>query len=147
MQRLYGNEYPFFLSRDEQSDLGDALKSVGGTEGIKLTIHDPFLWRAFNPGVPFPQGGCQAANTMISISPDGGVYPCPSLPVRIGDMGGTASLKEIIASPAKKEFRSRLLTAPEKCSDCLELPVCRGGCRGRAFVMYGSIDEIDSACR
>lgn len=147
MQRLYGGETPFFLSKDEQIELRDALKSAGGTDGINLTIHDPFLWRAFNPDIPFPQGGCQAANTMITISPDGGVYPCPTLPVRIGELGGLTTLKTIIASPAKKEFRSRLLTAPEMCGGCRELPECRGGCRGRAYVMYGSLDGVDDACK
>ena len=82
-----------------------SLEEIGGVVGLRLTIHDPFLWRAFNPGIPFPQGGCQAANTMIAISPDRGVYPCPTLPVRLGELD-SLSLKQIIASPAKKEFRS-----------------------------------------
>lgn len=146
MQRLYNGEAPFFLSRDEQDELERALAAVGGTEGINVTIHDPFLWRPFNPGVSFPQGGCQAANTMIAISPDGGVYPCPSLPVRLGEIGAT-SLKEIVASTGKKEFRRRLLLDPEGCRDCRELAECRGGCRGRGYVMHGTLDGMDEACR
>lgn len=146
MQRLYGSEAPFLLTRDEQAELRDALRSAGGTDGINLTIHDPFVWRAFNPGIPFPQGGCQAANTMISISPDGGVYPCPALPVRLGELGGVATLKDIITSDVKKEFRSRLLTTSEMCAACHELPECKGGCRGRAYVMHGSWDGLDDAC-
>ncbi|HEX5772863.1 MAG TPA: GeoRSP system SPASM domain protein [Geomobilimonas sp.] len=146
MQRLYSGEAPFFLSRDEQEELERELSAVGGTEGINFTIHDPFLWRPFNPGVPFPQGGCQAANTMIAISPDGGVYPCPSLPVRLGEIGAM-SLREIIASPEKKEFRRRLLLDPEECRHCRELAECRGGCRGRAYVMHGTLDGMDEACR
>ncbi|GFE56422.1 GeoRSP system SPASM domain protein [Geobacter sp. AOG1] len=146
MQRLYNGEAPFLLSRDEQGELERELAASGGTEGINLTIHDPFLWRSFNPGVPFPQGGCQAANTMIAISPDGGVYPCPSLPVRLGKIGAR-SLKEIIASSEKREFRRRLLLDPEGCRDCRELAECRGGCRGRAYVMHGTLDGIDEACR
>ena len=146
MQRLYSGETPFFLSRDEQEELERELSVAGGTEGINITIHDPFLWRSFNPGVPFPQGGCQAANTMIAISPDGGVYPCPSLPVRLGEIGAM-SLKEIIASPEKKEFRRRLLLDPEECRNCRELAECRGGCRGRAYVMHGTLDARDEACR
>ena len=86
MQRLYHGEKPFLLNRKDQAELEDSLAAVGEVGGLRLTIHDPFLWRAFNPGIPFPQGGCQAANTMIAISPDGGVYPCPTLPERLGDI-------------------------------------------------------------
>lgn len=57
MQRLYCENKPFLLTKAEQKELGSALAAVGGTNDLKLTIHDPFLWRAFNPGVPFPQGG------------------------------------------------------------------------------------------
>lgn len=145
MQRLYGGEPPFFLTVREQRELAEALDAAGGVAGLNLTIHDPFLWRAFNPGVPFPQGGCQAANTMIAISPDGGVYPCPSLPVRLGTVG-SQSLKEIIASASKKEVRRQLLAHPGACRECGELVECRGGCRGRAYVMHQSLEGEDPAC-
>jgi GeoRSP system SPASM domain protein len=145
MQRLYNGEEPFLLDSNEQRLLEKALIAVGGVAGIRLTIHDPFLWRAFNPGIPFPQGGCQAANTMIAISPDGGVYPCPTLPERLGTVG-VASLKSIITSPAKRELRNKILKYPVECSRCLEIDVCRGGCRGRSYVKYKSFDGIDDAC-
>lgn len=145
MQRLFGGEASFFLTMKEQRELTVALEAAGGTGGLTLTIHDPFLWRAFNPGVPFPQGGCQAANTMLAIAPDGGVYPCPTLPVRLGTVG-SASLKEIIASSAKKELRHRLLERPAACGGCGDLSECRGGCRGRAYVMHDSLEAEDPAC-
>jgi GeoRSP system SPASM domain protein len=145
MQRLYAGEDPFLLNKSEQKLLERSLAAVGGTSGLHLTIHDPFLWRAFNPDIPFPQGGCQAANTMIAISSDGGVYPCPTFPERIGDIG-SLSLKEIITSPAKKELRRKIVCKPAACSDCLEIAVCRGGCRGRSLVSYGSLDGLDDAC-
>jgi GeoRSP system SPASM domain protein len=146
MQRLYNNEVPFFITRLEQLELADHLSKIGGVKDLSLTIHDPFLWRAFNPGIPFPQAGCQAANTMIAISPDGGVFPCPSLPVRLANIGHK-SLKEIILSTEKKEFRRRLLTPPGDCCDCAEISICRGGCRGRGLVQEGSLNGIDKACR
>jgi len=146
MQRLYNEDRPFLLSKDGQKELERALAETGGTKDLKLTIHDPFLWRAFNPGVPFPQGGCQAANTMIAISPEGGVYPCPTLPVRLGELG-VASLQDILASPRKKDFRRSLLLHPQACRECHEVAECKGGCRGRAYVMHGSLDGIDDSCR
>lgn len=146
MQRLYNKEEPFLLGRSDQKILEIALKAVGGVDGLPITIHDPFLWRAFNPEIPFPQGGCQAANTMIAIGSDWGVYPCPTLPVRLGKIGST-SLKEIIKSSAKKELRSRILNTPAACYDCLEVALCKGGCRGRSYVKHDSFDGVDDACR
>jgi GeoRSP system SPASM domain protein len=146
MQRLCTDKNPFFLSKYEQEELERALAVIGGAQDLKLTIHDPFLWRPFNPGVPFPQGGCQAANTMIAISSDGGVYPCPTLPVRLGELGA-ASLQDILASRCKKDFRRSLLLHPEACRDCADVAECKGGCRGRAYVMHNSLDGVDDSCR
>jgi GeoRSP system SPASM domain protein len=146
MQRLYHAEAPFMLTKAEQAELQSALAAAGGIDGVNLTIHDPFLWKAFNPLVPFPQAGCQAANTMISIANDGGVYPCPSLPVRLGTIGET-TLKEIVGCSAKKDFRKMLLDPPADCGECPEVAICRGGCRGRAYVQQGTLNGIDSACR
>lgn len=146
MQRLYNKEKPFMLTKAEQKELEMALSAVGGTKDLKLTIHDPFLWKAFNPGVPFPQGGCQAANTMIAISTDAGVYPCPTLPVRLGVLGDE-SLRDILASSRKKDFRRSLLLHPDACRECPEIAECKGGCRGRSYVMHGSLDDIDDSCR
>jgi len=146
MQRLYNHETPFLISGNEQQELSNLLSEAGGVKDLNLTIHDPFLWRAFNPGIPFPQAGCQAANTMIAIAPDGGVYPCPTLPVRLGIIGEN-SLREIILSSDKKDFRRKLLSPPAGCLDCPDVSICRGGCRGRALVLEGSLDGIDAACK
>jgi GeoRSP system SPASM domain protein len=145
MQRLYTGEPPYAISREEQRELAASLAYVGAGEGLEMTIHDPFLWRSFNPGIQFPQGGCQAANTMMAIAPNGGVYPCPALPVDLGRIGEN-TLKEIIASTKKKEFRSGLLQFPTECRGCSELDECRGGCRGRSCAQYGTIDRTDPAC-
>ncbi|HLO27364.1 MAG TPA: SPASM domain-containing protein, partial [Geobacteraceae bacterium] len=145
MQRLYHGESPFLLDSEEQRVLAESLAAAGGVAGMDLTIHDPFLWRAFNPGVPFPQGGCQAANTMLAIAPNCDVYPCPTLPVRLGAIG-EASLKEIAVSAEKKEFRRELLEHPAGCRGCPELAGCRGGCRGRSYAIHGSLAGADPAC-
>lgn len=145
MQRLYGGEQAFMLTRPEQRRLSTLLEGAGGGDGLDLTIHDPFLWRAFYPERPFPQAGCQAANTMLAIGPDLGVYPCPTLPVPLGTLG-SLGLKEIATSPEKREFRRKLTMLPAGCDGCGESDVCRGGCRGRGYCLHGSLDGIDDAC-
>jgi len=144
MQRLYGDEPPFIPAAHEQSRLTELLAGLDYS-AMRLTIHDPFLWRAFNPTSPFPGGGCQAANTMLAISPDGTVYPCPTLPLVLGNLHAS-TLEEILASAAKKDQRAMLRETPEECGVCEELKQCRGGCRGRSLVLHGSVCSLDPAC-
>lgn len=144
MQRLYGDEPIFLPAAQEQSWLAENLAKLD-YKTLRLTIHDPFLWRAFNPVTPFPGGGCQAANTMLAISPDGTVYPCPTLPLALGNLQ-TSTLAEILASAAKGDIRAMLRQLPAACAHCEELEQCRGGCRGRSYVLQGSASALDPAC-
>jgi GeoRSP system SPASM domain protein len=144
MQRLYGNQVPFMLTADEQNELAGLLSGID-LSGIRLTIHDPFLWRAFHPSQPFPGGGCQAANTMLAIAPDGMVYPCPALPLALGNLADT-TLKELTAGNGKRVFRAAVAGLPEACRWCPDQAGCHGGCRGRSLVLAGDMACPDPAC-
>lgn len=144
MQRLIKSADCFYVNKNEREELSARLNKINH-EGMKLIIHDPFLWRAFYPSAQFPAGGCQAANSMIYISPEGAVYPCPSMPVKLGDLNGS-TLKQLLLSDFKKEIRQKLLTPPAGCLSCKELNHCMGGCRGRTYVLKGSLMESDPAC-
>jgi GeoRSP system SPASM domain protein len=146
MQRLTGQEKCFSFTRDERRELTARLERIDKPAWLKVIIHDPFLWRAFYPWIEFPGGGCQAANTMLYISPDADVYPCPTLPVKIGSLLNS-SLKEVASSDRKKELRKSLITAPPDCRDCEALNQCKGGCRGRAYTIKHSLNDPDPACR
>ncbi len=146
MQRLTNEMDCFCLSAAERLELAAALKGMERLESLKIVIHDPFLWRAFYPSVIFPEGGCQAANTMLYLSPEADVYPCPSLPIKLGSLL-KESFKELVLSQKKKELRKILAAPPKTCGDCDELHLCLGGCRGRAYRMKGSLTEPDPACR
>ncbi|MBI5441511.1 MAG: SPASM domain-containing protein [Deltaproteobacteria bacterium] len=113
---------------------------------VRLTIHDPFLWKVFYPERPFPEGGCQAANTMLYIAPDAAVHPCPALPHPLGRLGED-SLAEIFGGERKRAVRQRLGTPPAECRPCAALPHCLGGCRGRGYSHGSSWEVADPACR
>jgi GeoRSP system SPASM domain protein len=83
---------------------------------------------------------------MLSIDPKGVVYPCPVMPVPIGDLQIT-TLKEIAKGVVKKELRAKLLKLPADCIGCELAESCKGGCRGRGERISGSWDGIDPACR
>lgn len=146
MQRVMDDRDCFLLSEKERMALTARLSGIAVPSRLKIIIHDPFLWRVFYPSVSFPEGGCQAANTMLYISPAADVYPCPVVPLSLGNLR-TASLKDIISSAQKKDVRKKLSAAPQGCSGCEALVHCRGGCRGRALVLTGTLDAADPGCR
>ena len=145
MQRLTAKEDCFYISREEGEAISEKLSGIN-IQDLKITIHDPFLWRIFYPAVSFPGGGCQAANSMVSISSDGNVFPCPSMPASLGNLRET-NLKTILSSTDKKELMKRIREAPEECNGCEELSGCMGGCTGRSLVLTGSMSSIDPACK
>lgn len=146
MQRLMTGGTCFSFSREERAELTRRLTGIEKPSWLRITIHDPFLWRAFYPTVEFPNGGCQAANTMLYISPDLDVHPCPMLPIKIGNVR-EKPLKDIMRSAQKTNVRLDILKRPAVCISCGETNECKGGCRGRAFVTTGSLEQPDPACR
>jgi GeoRSP system SPASM domain protein len=145
MQRLTGEQTCFYLSRKERNALSAELSTFEKPEWMKLIVHDPFLWRVIFPSSSFPDGRCQAANTMLYISPAFEIYPCPSLPIKIGSLANS-SLRDIISSPEKQSVRSNILAIPDGCRQCADLSTCNGGCRGRAFFLKRSQTEPDPGC-
>lgn len=145
MQRVMHDTDCFYLTRQEGEGLAAQLQKYDLLPDLKLIIHDPFLWRVFYPSVAFPNGGCQAANTMLYISSEAAVYPCPTVPMAIGNLM-QMTLKEVISSDSKKDLRKKLVAVSDRCSDCQELVQCKGGCRGRAYTISNSWNEPDPAC-
>lgn len=144
MLRLTMKSNYFYVSREEGKALALKLHEIK-IDNMKLRIHDPFLWRVFYPAITFPGGGCQAANSMVYISSDGNLYPCPSMPLALGNLRETP-LKTILSSAYKKGLMKSLLDPPEECLGCGELNECKGGCRGRAYVVHKTFDKRDPAC-
>ena len=145
MQRLMEEGECFYITEKEREGLELKLRGIDKPERMKVIINDPFLWSAFFHQAQYPECGCQAANSMLYISRGFDVYPCPAMPLKLGDLRKT-TLKEIISSAEKSELRRLINTTPEGCSDCKKLPQCLGGCRGRTYAVKGSVNGPDPAC-
>lgn len=146
MQRLYKGEVPFHIPASELKVISNDLSAFQPDPCLKITVHDPFVWRAIFPNAPFPEGRCQAANTMLSIDQDGIVYPCPVMPIPLGNLN-KMTLKEIAKSEFKKAIRSKLLSLPVECAGCADAESCKGGCRGRGERVTGTWEALDPGCR
>jgi len=144
MQRLTAGEPCWLPAASELATLAQAVRAAPLPAAVQLTIHDPFIWRAFHPDVPFPDGGCQAANTMLYLSPAGMVYPCPLVPVALGSVK-EHTLVDIAAGAGKRQVRAQIRRLPTACDECAEPAGCHGGCRGRALVM-SDWQASDPAC-
>lgn len=136
MQRLTAGESCWTPSPTELATFAAQIQTNPLAASVKLTIHDPFLWRAFHAELPFPDGGCQAANTMLYVGADGQVYSCPLVPVSLGNLHDQ-SLQQIALSPDKAQLRKTIKNLPQICTGCPDLAGCHAGCRGRAYVLSG----------
>ncbi len=88
--------------------------------------------------------GCHAAILYFSLRPDGDVYPCTFLPVKVGNIR-EQSLTDIWRnSKVLNELRKRSLLKG-KCGECEYRETC-GGCRGRAYSCSGDYLETDPIC-
>ena len=88
---------------------------------------------------------CSAGNTLIAVQPNGDVYPCRRLPIRVGNVF-ERSMSEIYR---ESEFlcslreRSRISTG---CENCAQFSRCGGGLRCLAQAVSGSAFDADPGC-
>lgn len=131
------------LLADDPGLLG--LPSELKRAGCQLAVHDLFLSRAFLGAWPAAYQGCQAGATMAHVDGRGNVYPCSALPVVLGNLS-RLGLDEIWAQRERATLRSLIETPGPLCASCGDYPVCRGGCRGLAYVVNKSWEGPDPAC-
>jgi len=144
IQRPKEGKKIFWPDAEKSYWLSEKIKDLQ-TNSLNMTIHDPFLYKIFHGGINQNELGCQGANTMIYISDNLDVTPCPVLPITLGNLN-YATMKEILSSESRYKIRALLTALPKDCEMCKDALQCLGGCRGRAYVIKGSIDYKDPAC-
>ncbi len=88
--------------------------------------------------------GCHAGINYLSLRPNGDVYPCPFLQIKVGNMREKSLTAMWHNSELLKTLRNRSLLAG-KCGDCEYRESC-GGCRGRAYAYSGDFLAEDPVC-
>ena len=88
--------------------------------------------------------GCHAGIMYFSLRPNGDVYPCTFLPVKVGNIREQSLTSIWRDSKVLKELRQRSLLKGE-CGACEYREAC-GGCRGRAYACSGDYLETDPVC-
>lgn len=125
--------------REVSEKISDARPSM---KGKRLVVHDVFLCRMLRDLFPREAGnrvdfsGCQAASRLAYVDWDGNVYPCDSLPIRLGNLLET-SFERIWGSPARQRIVEAIREVPVDCESCSAYIGCFGGCRGLARLASG----------
>jgi len=114
--------------------------------GKRLVIHDFFLYRSLRSVLPDGEGdrvefsGCEAGTRLAYINWEGDVYPCDSIPIRLGNLLET-SFEHIWNSAARQRIVEAIHSVPIDCDSC----VAHSGCRGLAHFASGDFDAKSAA--
>jgi radical SAM protein with 4Fe4S-binding SPASM domain len=88
--------------------------------------------------------GCHAGINYLSLRPNGDVYPCPFLQIKVGNIREQSLTEMWHGSELLKTLRNRSLLKG-KCGECEYREAC-GGCRGRAYAYSGDYLAEDPVC-
>ncbi len=88
--------------------------------------------------------GCHAGINYFSLRPNGDVYPCPFLQIKVGNVRDQSLTEMWYGSELFKTLRNRSLLKGE-CGECEYREAC-GGCRGRAYAYSGDYLAEDPVC-
>jgi len=129
-----------------------AVASLGlSLPGKRLVVHDYFLWKSLSATFPGATGdrvefsGCQAGTALAYVDWEGNLYPCDSLPIRLGSLED-GTFEEVWNSPLRARVADAVRSTPWACDGCAEHRGCLGGCRGMAYLASGAFDAPDPAC-
>ena len=88
--------------------------------------------------------GCHAGNMYFSLRPNGDIYPCTFLPIKVGNIR-EQSIEAIWRNSRVLNTLRQRQTLKGKCGSCEYRDGC-GGCRGRAYACTGDYLEADPVC-
>ncbi len=91
-----------------------------------------------------PGEGCSAGMSSCFITHDGHIQPCRNLPLSVGNVLQRSFPAIWESAPLLKQLRDRDLLGG-KCGECEYRAVC-GGCRARAYEVYGFPMAQDPTC-
>ena len=105
------------------------IQSDGGRKPLSLQIPETEIKRLRNiagTGQDVAPGLCNMARSVISIGPDGAVYPCGAFPEAAGNVRDTPLAQIWGDAPLMKRVRSLRDEDYRVCRDCVYLTRCSG---------------------
>ena len=87
---------------------------------------------------------CTAGDTLITVMPNGDLFPCRRLPIRAGNLLETP-LAALYHCDLFRALRDRTRVC-QGCESCLYAHLCGGGLHCLAYAVTGSIFHADPGC-
>ncbi len=131
-----------------KNDIKKCSKNWG--KDINFIVHDYFMWKEFSEYLQIVKSskgeysGCQAANVLAYIAQNGDVYPCASMPIKIGNLENS-TLGTIWGSLERKQLYSKINKVNELCINCT-FSDCKGGCKGIVYFLDNTFNSQDRLC-
>lgn len=96
----------------------------------------------------FLEGGnsiyrCTAGDSLVTVMPDGTLYPCRRLPIAMGNVYERPLAELYQAAPMAA---LRLPQTPSACQRCGFVGTCQGGLRCLSWAVHGRLDQADPGC-
>lgn len=100
-------------------------------------------------GLQFLVGGgrpyhCAVGRSLITVMPNGDVYPCRRMPIKIGNVTEKSLLAIFETSPLLREFREPSVRVG--CEECNYAKECGGGLACLAYALDGEHVRADPGC-
>jgi len=88
---------------------------------------------------------CTAGDTLLTVQPNGDLYPCRRMPIRVGNLLETPLLELYDNSTLLRQLRHPEQIS-EGCQDCFYAKLCRGGLKCLSYVVTGDPLKADPGC-
>ena len=88
---------------------------------------------------------CRAGDRLITVAPNGDVYPCRRMPIRVGNLMETPLTELYWASEELRVLRDTA-RVPQGCEGCRYAAWCCGGDRCLAHAVTGNAFTADPGC-
>jgi radical SAM protein with 4Fe4S-binding SPASM domain len=88
---------------------------------------------------------CTAGDSLLTVQPNGDLYPCRRMPIKIGNLLETPLLELYDNSELLHQLRQPQPTN-EKCQNCFYAKFCRGGLKCLSYAVTGDPFTADPGC-
>ncbi len=88
---------------------------------------------------------CTAGYSLLTVMPNGDVYPCRRMPILVGNLLQTPLPELYHDSPVLRQLRDKTRLG-ENCRHCLHRAACRGGLKCLAYATTGDPFQGDPGC-
>ncbi len=88
---------------------------------------------------------CTAGDSLVTVQPNGDLYPCRRMPIRVGNLLETPLSELYYDSDLFRKLRSRDRVS-EGCGECCRRRECRGGLKCLSYAVTGDPLTADPGC-